>query len=246
MKNLKINLSIVLSLFCGSVIFTSCDDDDPKPKKLEAYTDAYIQKTIVDDEEKTALAFFVQANKELKSVTVKVSGDEDTSYTLTASASNKEVFLLIPGDDDFSTDSIGAGNYEFSIESTQIDDEILVKNDSISNKELATVTISATEFAESKLKTTWETVADADGYVISLANAEGTVLFNKGADSAETDLAFGTDDNGWLNSEAKAEIGTTYTLNIMAVLYEEGATELDKGYNVQYISKDKKEIVWGE
>lgn len=241
----KINLIIALSFVLGLVTFTSCDDDDPQPEQLEAYTDAYAEKIVVNDEEKTAMAFFVQANKELKSVTVKAPGDNGKTYTLTVDKNSKKVFRFKPTTEDFSTEDLVTGNYEFTIESTSTDDEKLKQNDELKDAELEKIAIKTTEYSEDKLKTTWDAVSNSDSYVLILSDTDGNIIYNAEVAEDKTEFSFGTSTNGWIGDN-KAETGKTYKLELLALLFEEGSTSTNQAYNVQYVSLDSKDVVWGE
>ena len=243
----KINLSVLLCFVLGLVIFTSCDDDDSKPTPISAITDVYVQKMYENDVEKTALGLFVTANQSLDSVTVKAPGANGKTYILEADSNDKRTFRLNPDAADFTTDTLEAGNYEFVIKSTVTDVDSLKQNDALQEAVLSKIAIASTEYADSKLKTTWETVTNVSTYVAKLYNSDGVQVYNSGEIKADkTEFAFGINDSGWITGQTKAEAGDTYKVEIFAILFESGVADKDKVFNIQYISIDSKEILWGE
>ena len=244
MRKEKINFIFGLCFVLGLATFTSCSDDDNDPELLrEAQTDAFVQKRVIDDEEKTAVSFFVWANCDLKSVTVTAPGEEGKTYTLKADANNSQVFRFMPSAEDFSAEAIVTGDYSFKLTGATSSADTLNQNDALTDADLAKVEIASTEFESSKLKTTWETVADNEGYVLTLFDSEDNILFIKEIDSEATEFSFGTSDEGWL-SETKAVSEEEYKVELGAILYEADSNDGNKDYNIQHISYATKTITW--
>lgn len=243
----KINLTVLLSFVLGLVIFTSCDDDDSKPTPLSAITDVYVQKIYENDVEKTALGMFVTANQSLDSVTVKAPGANGKTYLLKVDSNDKRTFRLNPDTNDYATDTLVAGNYEFLIKSTVTDVDSLKQSDALQEPVLSKIAIASAEYSDSKLKATWGAVTNVSGYVAKLYDGDGVQIFNSSEiKSDKTEFAFGINDSGWITGQTKAEAGETYKVEILAILFESGVADKDKVYNIQYISMDSKDIVWGE
>ena len=243
MRKSKIYLG-VLALALGSLFFTSCNDDVEQPVALDANADVFVQKIMDDGEAKFALSFFVAGNKDLESVTVKGLGENEEIYSLEKDANDSRIFKLYPEDSVYSTTSPELGDYKFTITSTELDEAAIVLTDELLDEDLGAIAIDTIEFAGEELKTTWKTVEGAENYIVRLYNESGDLIFiSPLTDSEKTEFTFGLDDQGWIG-EDKAEVTEAYKLELVAVLYE--SDEQDKLFNVQYLSIDSKEIVWGE
>jgi hypothetical protein len=139
-----------------------------------------------------------------------------------------------------------AGDYEFTVTSSQNEEEPIKVKDNLGTEELDAMVISATEFASAKLKTSWATLANAEGFVVRLFAANGDLLYNSPlVVKTDTEFSFGLTDLGWLDASKKAEDTKTYKVELAAIRYETGVT-VDKEYNVQIVSMTSKDIVWGE
>lgn len=242
MRNRKLIFTAIFALSVAS--FNSCIED-PEPVALDVISDAFIQKTVEDGEEKYGLSFWVFGNKNLESVSV--DGPEDETWTLSQEENNQYVFIHYPEADEY-TDSIPpSGDYIFTITSTQEDEPPVTQTDKLESNELEPVTIDSTQFSSSKLKVMWTEVEDADAYVIRLNDdSDNRIYVSPSIANNKTDYSFGITDSGWRNTSNKAEEGKTYRLEILAVLYESTSTQANQEYNIQFISIGSREIVWGE
>jgi|GEM_PF-1130431 len=245
MKKEKISLRILVCLMLGMACFSSCkkDKDDPA---LVAAVDVYGKKITGTTESRTALIFVAQGNKDLNSVKVKAPGKSGKSYTLTANKATKRIFQYTPIASDYKKTKPVAGKYVFTVESTEKGESKITMTDALAADTLAAMVISKTEFASSKLKTTWKKVKNANNYVLRLKDKKGNIIFyQKGIKSSIDSYSFGTSTKGW-QSKTKAVKGTKYTLEVIAVLYEKGAKAQSQAANVQFISVGQKEITWGK
>lgn len=226
----------------GSVVLTSCLDD-PEPAKLDALSDVFVQKIVQDDEVKYGIAFWVYGNKALSSV--EVAGPGDGAWTLKKDESTSQVFALYPEDEDYADSMFPAGDYKFTIVSTQEGEEPIVVTDKLSDEELGVLVLESTEFDNNKLKIKWESLEKTENYVARLYDESGKLIFNSDPIAKEkTEFSFGNSDKGWINSSTMPKSGDTYRLDVLAMLYETGTTQDTKGYNVQFVSIASKEIVW--
>lgn len=243
MKKGRSILQCLLTLISISLILTSCMDD-PEPEALDILPDVFMQQITEDSEEKYAVAFWAYGNKELESVTV--DGPEGGIWTLEKDPENSQLFILFPEVTDYSVTIPETGIYEFTATSTQTDETPLTLTDELEDEVLGPVSIETSEYDGTQMNLTWETVTDADAYLIRLSDADGTVIFMSPKLTGSTsEYSFGPSTAGWLDPTNLVDDGETYELELLAILYESGVTT-DKDYNIQFISIDTKEIVWGE
>jgi len=244
MKTKKMIWKSLAAIVMGSVVLTSCIDD-PDPVALDATPDVFVQKIVRDSVEMYGIVFWVLGNKALDSVTVE--GPDDTVWNLEEDPSGNRVFSLYPEDEDYADSIPVAGDYTFTIKSTQTDEAALTRKDKLEEDELAAVVIDSTEFKNSKLGIYWQEVDDADAYYVRLFDDADKLLFMSSLlDDDETDYAFGVSDTGWASSGDKAQNGEDYRVEVMAILYESGSTSNNRDYNIQFISIGSTEITWGE
>ncbi|WP_139249684.1 hypothetical protein [Mariniphaga anaerophila] len=243
MKTKRVIWRSIGALMMGSLVLTSCVDD-PEPIALNAATDVFVQKIVQNDVEKYSVAFWVYGNKDLDSV--KVEGPNDESWKLEKTPSNSQLFSLYPEDEDYTETMPAEGEYVFTVKSTQADEAAITFKDKLGADELPAVTIETSVFKDSKQKTTWLEAEDADAYYVRLYDSSDKLVFTSSILSKVTEYAFGLADNGWADNNKKAEAGETYRIEVLAILYEDGATDSNRGYNVQFISIGSDEIVWGE
>ncbi|MBW6535777.1 MAG: hypothetical protein K0B11_12275 [Mariniphaga sp.] len=244
MKTNRLIWKSVAAFVLGAIVLTSCLDD-PEPVALDAVPDVFVQKVVQDGVEKYGLAFWVLGNKALDSVMVQ--GPEDGMWSLEADPTGNRVFSLFPEEEDYTHSMPDAGDYTFTVKSTQANEAALTLKDELEEDELAIVVIDSTKFNNSKLEIYWQEVDGADAsYVRLYDNINDLIFMSSRLDGDETDYSFGIADTGWANSSNKAQAGETYRIEVMAILYESGSTSTNRDYNVQFISKAAVEIIWGE
>lgn len=236
-------LKSLTAIFISSVLLTSCLGD-PEPVVLDAAADVFIQKIVENDSELYGLGFVVYGNKGLESVTVK--NPDDKSWTLKKESSAEHIFYLFPGEEDYSETMPETGDYEFTVKSTQEDEAALVIKDKLETKTLDALVIDSVKIENSRLELYWQSVKDADEYVVRLYDSsENLIYLSPELDKNAKDYKFGTSDQGWLSSE-RFKDDETYRAEVRAVLYQDGANIYNKAYSVQFISIGKEEIVWND
>jgi hypothetical protein len=244
MKTKRLILKNVATFVLGSVVLTSCLDD-PEPVALEAVPDVFVQKVLQDGVEKYGLAFWVVGNKALDTVTVE--GPVDKIWALEEDPAGNRVFSLFPEDEDYTDSMPVAGDYTFTVKSTQADEAALTVKDKLEEDVLDAVIIDSTDFNNLKLKVAWQEVEGTDTYVVRLYDDSDDLIFSgPKLDDDKTEYAFGLTDEGWFNSSDKAQDGETYRIEVLAILYESGSTSANQDYNIQFISRASTEVVWGE
>ncbi len=244
MRKRKMIWKSFAALALGSVVLTSCLSD-PEPEALDAVPDVFAQKIEEEGEVKYGLSLWVMGNKDLESATVE--GPGDGTWTLEEGESSNRVFSLSPETADYTTTAPETGTYTFTVTSTQTDEESFTATDELEEEELEIAVIDTTEFENDKLKITWQTVEGADTYLIRLSTVSDELIYmGPQTDDDETEFSIGLSDEGWIDQDNKAVDGEPYQLELLAILYESGATSNNKDYNVQFISIASTEVLWGE
>lgn len=238
MQNFKL---LGLVLLMSSTLLASCDKDDNETV-LSAKVDVLTEKKMDGETVKYAPSFYVYANKELKSATVKAPGTNGKTYTLVTVSSSNIQFVYKAVAADFATEVPTAGDYTFTV--TDKTDAKVTLTDKLTAVTLNIGQISEGAVASGKVTLKWGVVTGADGYIVKLYNQANTLLYVSTAlATTATTLTFANTDNGWL-STTKGEAGKTYTVSLEAFKYESGALASEKGYNVEIISIASKSITW--
>ena len=244
MKTKRMIWKILLAIITVSVGLTSCLDD-PEPVALDPAADVFVQKIMTNGEVQYGVSYWVLGNKPLESVTVETPDNETIS--LDEDPENNQVFSFFPETQNYTTISPEAGEYTFTVTSTQTNENPVTVTDDVESDELETLVIDSTQFVNSKLQVSWESLENADSYYVRLYNASDQLIFiSPQISGSATEYAFGPSDFGWANSESIAETGVTYMVEVVGVLYESGATSSTQAFNIHYLSLDSTEVVWGQ
>lgn len=241
MKKKKTILRVLQTLVFTPLLMVSCIGD-PEPPMLDALPDVFIQKISESGEEKYALAFWVFGNKELESVTVE--GPEGYSLNLEKDNINPQIFNSFPEMGDYIPEFPKSGTYEFTIKSTQEGEPPFKVSDVLEDKEIVVVSIDSIKFESSQVQVFWETAAGADNYRVRLYNDSEEIIFLSPqlADNKK-EYAFSITDDGWAGTDKMPETGDNCRLEVLAILYETGATT-NKDYNIQCITIAMEDIEW--
>ena len=242
MKNRKFLFAMVAGL--AALTFTSCMDD-PEPAPLDFITDAFIQKKVEDGVEKYAIGFWVFANKDLESATVEGPG-EATWELEQENEGSKNVFSLYPEEEHYANTVPAAGDYKFTVTSTQEGEAPASVTDKVENKVLPAVVIDSIRFSSSRHVVKWTAVQNADEYIVRMYDETDKLVF-RGPEQLgnKTEFSFGSTDQGWA-SNITPQNGKTYRLELLAILYESTSNTSNKRFNLQCISIGTAELVWGE
>lgn len=224
-------------------VIASCTNNDDNDA-FEIYADAYIVKKIVNDEVKSAAAFYVYANSGIATVTVTPPLDGGEPFELSRSPESSYTFFKEPNATEFETDLPTEGAYQFNVKSTG--GETIIKDDLLEIIGLEIPVIDSTRYSPENfsLKVNWESVQGADGYVIKLLNSSGLTIFISFA-IAPTAKEFTINSNSG-NWEIQANSGDSLTLQVQAFAYDSDASTELNIYNIGEITIGEQEIVWGQ
>jgi hypothetical protein len=230
-------------LFILSFMLSSCNDDS-NDSTFEVFADTYIVKKLMDDEVKTAVAFYAYANADIASVTVTPPIDGGETIELSRSPESSSTFFKEPDASEFKTELPTPGTYQFDVKSTR--GENLLKEDLLEAPGLDIPVIDSTSYQPESLslQVNWQSVQGAEGYVVKLLNSEGLTIFISFAivPTAEEFVIHSASGN-W---ETQASPGDSLTLRVQAFAYDSDATNEINIYNIGEIAVGEQEIIWGQ
>lgn len=242
MRKSNFILKAAMLMMPAALFFTSCIDDPENPP-FDATADVFIQKVTDNGASKTALAFWVFANQSMD--TVSVEGPDANTWGLKKDPSSSRVFSLFPEDEDYKLVAPAKGTYKFAVSSAQEGEAPLNLTDELGSEILGAMIIDTVEFKSSKLTVKWDTLANVDVFLVRLYDDSDKLMYvGPKLKNIASEFSFGVADQGW--SEKKAENEKTYRLEVVGIRYETGATEMNRDYNVQYISMTSTNVVWGK
>ena len=237
----KRNLKTVLFALLSGFAVVSCND---KETPLEINTDVVILNKKIGDVVKRAPAYYVYGNQALDSASVTPPGG--TAVALEAFEGSVFTLGKEPSNSDFSTVPPAEGNYVFSV--TGMSGETLQSQDAVDFAGLGIPQITKDTFSGTPevLKVEWTTVTGTDGYFVKLLDTSGKQVFSGYIVVSSVDeytISSASTSGSWTKA---AVDGQTYTLQVNAITFDDGATSANNIYNISELSIAEKQIVWGE
>jgi hypothetical protein len=242
MKLYQINTAILIFLIFSS-FFTACNKENPETE-FEVFADAYTVKKLVDDEPKTAIAFYAYGNKNISEAKVTPPEGEGSSVQLAASDGSGYTFYKEPEPEDFKSESPAEEIYVFDVESTS--GEVVQETDllEIVNPEIPEIVSTSFNTNTLTLTVKWEAITGADGTAVKLTDKQGNTIFiSYGLSSTTTEFPLGTESGTWTSS---ANLGDELILQVQAYVVEGDVNEELSLYNIAGIAIGEKEIIWGQ
>lgn len=223
-------------------LFLGCNKDTES--KFEVNSDAYIIRKKSDGEVKAATAFFVYANQSISKATVTPPTGQGEPFNLSRSEESGFTFQKVPSGADFETETPAPGLYVFDVESS--DGVIVQQMDELEIFNLQVPVINSTAFEPTNMSLTvkWDTVANADGYVVKILSNGEKALFTSFTVSPKTsELSINSANGHW---STPVYSGDKVKLNVQAFVFDSNATLDDNIYNIGEIAVAEKEITWGQ
>jgi hypothetical protein len=154
---------------------------------------------------------------------------------------NKMAFRAVPSEDDFTTEDIENGIYQFDI--TAEDLETYTVSDKLLEARLEPVKI--TEFNYDKTTHTidinWDDVDDKDVYVVKIHNEmDGEIIYVSDRMLSSNHKVIEDDTNNW--SDFETIEGATYVVGVYAYKFE--LSSATSGYDINCESVEYREIEW--
>ncbi|NOU58933.1 hypothetical protein [Marinifilum caeruleilacunae] len=234
------NLKAIGALLILAVGFVSCDSDDfdNTPEK-QAIADVFVRVQKSGDDTVYAPVFYTYSNFDMQDVSVEGPDASGIDKDL-AKYTNKMVFRSMPVQNDFSTDDVENGVYQFDI--TAADLKTYTISDKLLEGRLDPVEI--TEFNYDKLihsiQIAWESVEDRDVYVVKIHNQiDGEIIYvSDRMISTNHRVISGTDN--WTDFDLVE--GQSYVVGVYAYKFE--LPSATSGYDINCESVAYREIEW--
>lgn len=238
-RNLRRNVLLILAL---PFFFFSCNDEQVE-KEFEVQVDAYIVKKKFEDETRFANAYFAYSNKAIESAIVTPPAEFGDPVELEAAESSISTFFKEPEVEDYSTMYPAQGDYVFDVESR--DGEVLQEIDVMETGVLEVPVITDATFQSNveSMTVSWDSVQNADGFVVKLLNQNKKVIFISYTLLASVDEYEINQSSG--NWNGTPYNGDDYILQIQAFTYESSATADDQLYNIKEVAIGETDVIWG-
>lgn len=233
---------IVLFTAALPLLFWGCNKETES--KFDVNSDAYIIRKKFDGELKAATVFFVYANQSISRAAVTPPEGQGEPFNLSRSEESSFTFQKVPSVADFETETPAPGLYIFDIESS--DGVVVQQTDELEIFNLQVPVITSTNFEPANMSLTvkWDTVANADGYVVKVLSNGEKALFTSFTVSPKTsELSINSASGHW---STPVYSGDKVKLNVQAFVFDSGATLVDNIYNIGEIAVAEKEITWGQ
>lgn len=219
-------------------VFNSCDKTT-NVEAFEVFGDVMIIKRMVGDQSKFARSYYVYGNYPMSFA--EVSLPEGGTITLTSPDETLRTYYKVPGLNDFENEPPTTGKFDFTVINEDIEH---TASDQLTFNNLPYATITRAEYSAGEMMVEWESVSGADHYLVRLVNDNYETVFSGYLVSSAVSIYKIAANNG--NMVMTPEDGVTYTLEVNAFDYEDGATDQNSDYNVNEISVATTSVVWGE
>ncbi|MGZ2368226.1 hypothetical protein ACXR6G_00385 [Ancylomarina sp. YFZ004] len=232
---------IILGLGISLGILSACDDNDDFDVKFDAVGDVYVRCQKIDNEIKYAPVYVAYSNMYMSKAELTFSDEDSPVIALSKFGESAMKFASTPAIEDYSTNDINNGDYEFNLISTESDS--LKVTDKLLEERIDPIEITKFEYnAENhEVDMTWNTVENRDIYHITIATEiDGQTVF-KSDILNENKLLLKETTSGW-NPNYTMKAGTTYTVCVSAYKFENSNQQ--SGYHINQESVEYREIEW--
>ena len=231
----------ILGLGISLGVLSACDNNDNYNVEFDAVGDIYVRCQMIDNEIKYAPVYIAYSNIYMSEAEVAHSDENSPIITLSKVGENTTIFTSTPSIEDYSTDNINNGDYEFNLISSESDtlnvkDELLV--DRIDPIEITKFEYDADNH---EIDIAWDVVNNSDIYRISIATKiDGREVY-RAFTKEEVKLVKTNNYSEWDGSYEMKE-GTTYTVSVSAYKFEDSDNE--SLYHINQESVEYREIEW--
>ncbi len=223
-------------LFICSLL-NSCNKND---NSITAYADVFVQKKLDDGITKYSKVCYITAFSPLNSASVNLP--DNTDMDLNAYKSDY-YFLNESNSTQYEESFPLTGTYLFK--AIYDGEQIFEASDILESEELEFPVFVEANYDNDneRVYLAWDSVPNTDGYIIRLFEQNGEVIFNSPMltnDSNEYYFGLGTSSTWYATPCAN----TSYNLAVIAVLFDDDATNTNFSYNIQCHSTTETEIIW--
>jgi len=231
---------LILALGISLGVLSACDSDD-HDIEFDALGDIYVRCQQIDDEVKYAPVYYAYGNMYMSDAEVSHSDEDSPVITLERLGDYATSFASTPNIEDYTTDLVKDGVYEFNVSSS--DGDMLTVTDELLQGRIDPIEVTEFEFDKDKreIAIAWNTVEESDTYHIKIATKiDGQVVFSS-TRLDDTELLVKETITGW-DRNYTMKSGTTYTVSISAYKFENSNTQ--SGYHINQESVEYREIEW--
>jgi len=230
---------LILALGISLGVLSACESDD-HDVAFDGVGDIYVRCQKIDNEVKYAPVIYAYGNMYMSDAEVAHSDEDSMIVPLEKLGENTTVFYSAPSIEDFSTDDIKNGTYNFKLTST--DAEILNLTDELLEERIDPIEVTKFEYDNEKheIDLAWETVEDCDIYHVKIATKiDGQIVFSSKRLN-ETNLLIKETIPGW-DPNYIMKNGTSYTISVSAYKFEDST---ESGYHINQESVEYHKIEW--
>lgn len=231
-----ITIILVATIVSGLV---SCDDDTTDKGDIQVIGDAFILKRKIDEKIQYAYTYYLYANFPMSSASVTTPDQELIPLAVSDQLSLE--FSKEPLFEDYTENIPQSGLFHFNAKYIDTDYNT---TDNLTFIDMAIPEITSTEYfyAAETLKVDWNTVPEADSYIVRMIDGDNNVFFtgyllDEDATSYEINQQTGT----WLELP---NYDQRFVLEIHASRYVQDIDELEL-YYIEEVSICEETINWG-
>ncbi|WP_372643028.1 hypothetical protein [Ancylomarina sp.] len=231
----------ILGLGISLGVLSACEKNDNFDVKFDAVGDIYVRCQKIDNEIKYAPVYIAYSNIYMSEAEVAFSDHKSPVITLIKVGENAVRFTSTPAVDDYSTNDINNGDYEFNLVSTESDS--LKVTDKLLEERIDPIEITKFDYDAEKheIDIAWNMVENRDIYHITIATEiDGRTVFSSERLN-ENKLILKETSLGW-DSNYTMKAGTTYTVSVSAYKFENSNQQ--SGYHINQESVEYREIEW--
>jgi len=232
---------IILGLGISLGILSACNDNDDFEIRFDAVGDVYVRCQKIDNEVKYAPVYYAFSNIDMSDAEVAHTDDDSPVIALSKLGENARSFSTTPSIEDYSTDDIKNGDYNFSLTST--DSETLKVSDKLLEGRIDPIEITKFEYKaeDHEINMEWNTVENRDIYHITITTEiDGQIIFSSERLNENKFLLKET-SRGW-DQNYEMKTGTTYVVSVSAYKFENSNQQ--SGYHINQESVEYRELEW--
>ncbi len=222
-----------------SVVWVSCSLD--KTESFNYIPDVFQINQVMGNDTVHALAAFVYSDTEMSSASFARSSDLNNEIEMGPYLNSLFVMAFEPQDDDFKSTQDTAGVFLFTI---NLETGMSVRDSDYFNPQgLAVPDITELSFSQQQnLVVKWDDVEDAQVYNIKVTNTDGIALYySNDLIPSTNELTLDGYHGAWITQPTSGE---TCTVQVRAILYEDGVNPVNADYNIEEVSIGEEDIVW--
>jgi len=231
----------ILGLGSTLGVLSACDNNDDFNVEFDAVGDIYVRCQNIDNEVKYAPVYIAYSNMYMSEAEITHSDEGSTPISLNKLGENASTFASFPSVDDYSTDDIKNGIYDFDLIST--DSDTLKISDKLLEERIDPIEVTKFDYNKEKheIDLAWTSIENRDTYHVKIATEiDGQVVFSS-TRLNDNKLLLKENTLGW-DRNYSMKSGTTYTISVSAYKFENSNTQ--SGYHINQESVEYREIEW--